>query len=266
MSQCVNRCRGGKFLVVMRPARNILDDLSQTGLSLAQLTLVAELMAATAAEAARGPEETKEARAKRLAAERQARKRAGDSVTKRDSSVTGQEGTNTEDSVTERDIVTESHADTRAHVGDINPTSEDTCVGGGVGSASERDQSDDWPAGDHARQLVEAAASPWLDPNKSQNLIISAGLIESWRRRGASWTKHVVPVVVHLAKQHHEPINHWKFFQPAIARAVAASRAEMELPDVVVPFRQTGPPSSRDEKISASWDYALEKIARDEQS
>lgn len=134
--------------------------------------------------------------------------------------------------------------------------------GGGVGAR----EPDDWPDGDHVRLLVEAAMSPWLDPAKSHGLILTAGRLEGWRRRGASWQRHVIPVVTTLAKANGEPISSWQFFEKALGRAVKASRAELELPDGVVSLHATGPPRTIDEKSSASWDYAIAKIAKDEQS
>lgn len=126
-------------------------------------------------------------------------------------------------------------------------TTELPCVGGGVGDARERDEpTNDWPEGDLAELLIAAADSPWLDRQKSLTLITSAGRIEAWRRRGASWVRHILPVVTTLAKTHGQPISSWQFFEPAIGRAVKASRTDMDLPDTIVPFRGTGPPSITD--------------------
>jgi len=155
----------------------------------------------------------------------------------------------------------------RVCVGDNNPNSEDTCSGGGVGGGA-RDgvtETNDWPEGDLAALLVEGAASPWLDPQKSPSLVISAGRIAAWKRRGASWRLHVLPVVTTLAKQHGEPISHWKFFEKAIGRAVQASREELVLPEGVVPLRPGGRAKSRDEQNTEAWDYAIARIAQDEQ-
>jgi hypothetical protein len=152
-----------------------------------------------------------------------------------------------------------------ARVGDITSNLEDTCsVGGGVGGgASERETepTDDWPDGDPAGLLVAAAASPWLDPNKSPNLVLTAGRIGAWKRRGASWRQHVLPVVTTLAKSHGEPIGSWQFFEKAIGRAVQASRADLVLPDGVVSIRSTGPPRTIDEKSSAVWDEMERRFA-----
>lgn len=159
-----------------------------------------------------------------------------------------------------RDQDGDSRRDTScARVGDNNPNLDTTgSVGGGVGVERERDQSDEWPA-DPWQALVEAADSPWLDPQKSLSLVTTAGRVEAWKRRGASWSRHVLPVVTALAKQHGAPISSWQFFEPAIGRAIQASRAEMELPDVVVPFRSTGPPSLTD-RIAAEHAEARRRV------
>jgi len=66
--------------------------------------------------------------------------------------------------------------------------------------------------------------------------------LTAWRRRGASWKRHVLPVVTSLANLQGEPISSWQFFEKAIGRAVSASRAELEVPEAgqVIPLRPGG--------------------------
>jgi hypothetical protein len=133
-----------------------------------------------------------------------------------------------------------------ARVGDNNLPLEDTCSGGGGVERERASPTDDWPEGDLGKLLVDAADSPWLDPQKTPNLIITAGRIAAWKRRGASWSQHVLPVVTALAKLHGEPIATWQFFEKAIGRAVKSSRADMDLPEGVVPLRPGGGASITD--------------------
>lgn len=150
-----------------------------------------------------------------------------------------------------------------ARDGDIITNSELVGGGGGVGNAGEP-VSDDWPD-DPVERLIEAAASPWLDPQKSPGLVLTSGRLSAWKRRGAGWRSHVLPVVTTLARQASSPINTWKFFEPALGRAVKASRDELELPDGVVRMpAATGPPRSFDERNTAMWDEAMRRIAEGE--
>lgn len=112
--------------------------------------------------------------------------------------------------------------------------------GGGVG-ASAPNTPDDWPAGDLVKALVAAVSSPWLDPQKSPGLITTSGRLPAWRREGASWEHDVVPVVTGLCAAQRSPVSTWKFFDAAMARAIAENHAAMKLPE---PSRQSrGPPS-----------------------
>lgn len=166
-----------------------------------------------------------------------------------------------------------SHVRTGAQV--VNPSlpslrSEELVVGGGVVGRERASQTDDWPEGkasDHAEQLIAAVASPWLDPCKSPDLVTTRGRVAAWKRDGASWEHDVLPVVTGLCANRRARISSWKFFDAAVARSIAENRAALEIPDGrVVPFRGTGPPRTIDEKSSASWDYAIARIAQDEQS
>lgn len=139
-------------------------------------------------------------------------------------------------------------------------------VGGGVGSASAIPASDDWPAGKadaHSRLLVELVASPWLDPQKSPDLVTTRGRIAAWRRDGASWEHDVLPVVTGLCANRRSRVSSWKFFDAAISRSIAENRAALEIPEACGQ-RQTGPPRSFDEKAAAAWDYATRRIAENE--
>lgn len=176
--------------------------------------------------------------------------------------------------------VTPSHAVSRGHA--VTPTDtaprtqvEDTSlpslrseeVVGGGGSASAIPVSDDWPSGKadhHAKLLVEAVASPWLDPNKSPDLVTTRGRVAAWKRDGASWEHDVLPVVTGLCANRRGRVSSWKFFDAAICRSIAENRAALEIPEARG-NRPTGPPRTIDEKSSASWDYAIAKIAQDEQ-
>lgn len=150
---------------------------------------------------------------------------------------------------------------TGARDGDITSNSE--LVGGGGGGSAGEPVSDDWPE-EPVDRLIEAAASPWLDLQKSHGLILSAPRLEAWKRRGAGWRSHVLPVVTTLARQATGPISSWKFFEPALGRAVKASRDELELPAGVVRMPSTGPPKSYDQQNAAMWDETMRRMAEGE--
>lgn len=151
---------------------------------------------------------------------------------------------------------------TYARDGDITSNSE-LVGGGGVGGNAGEAVSDDWPD-DPAGRLIEAADSPWLDPQKSPGLVLTAPRLAAWKRRGAGWRAHVLPVVTTLAKQATGPISSWKFFENALGRAVQASREDLELPAGVVRMPSTGPPRSYDQLNTAMWDEAMRRIAEGE--
>lgn len=115
---------------------------------------------------------------------------------------------------------------------------------GGGGERERASQSTDWPEGDGqqlAKLLVEACASPWLDPAKSLKLNTTLGRLLAWKREGASWALDVVPVVTGLCAFSKEPVGSWTFFDKAIARSIASNRAALEIPDGrVVPLRPAG--------------------------
>ncbi len=144
-----------------------------------------------------------------------------------------------------RDI---SHVGERAQgSGSFSSSLRSEEVGGG-GVERERAQipsSNDWPAGKaqhHAKLIVEAVASPWLDTSKSPDLVTTAGRIDAWKRAGASWEADVLPVVTTLCAKQRSRVGTWKFFDQAIARSIADNRAALEIPEGRA--RATGPPAN----------------------
>lgn len=176
---------------------------------------------------------------------------------------------------TSRGDVTETHHGDVSHVGErtqvVTPSlpslrSEELAVVGEC--ASERVSVDDWPTGkasDHADLLIATVASPWLDPSKSQDLVTTRGRVAAWKRDGASWEHDVLPVVTGLVAKRRARIGTWKFFDAAISQSIADNRAALEIPEAgtVIRMHATGPPRTIDEKSSASWDYAMKRIAED---
>lgn len=127
---------------------------------------------------------------------------------------------------------------------------------------------DDWPKGsakDHARLLVEAVGSPWLDPNKSLDLNTTHGRLAAWKRDGASWEFDVLPVVQKLAGNRRSRISSWKFFDAAIAQSIADNRAALEIPEAgkVVRLQSTGPPNDFLARQTAIRDEALKRVLKD---
>jgi hypothetical protein len=118
-------------------------------------------------------------------------------------------------------------------------------VGGGGGECERAPAFDDWPKPIPAwsHQLVEAVASPRLDPNKSLGLNTTAGRLAAWKAAGASWEHDVLPVVTALCAKQRTPISTWKFFDNAIGRSIADNRAALEIPAAGA-VRATGPPGS----------------------
>jgi hypothetical protein len=165
-------------------------------------------------------------------------------------------------------IKTLSDAEPRARVRDITSNSENNHQVGVVVSASAP-VSDDWPDGNahrHAALIVAEVASPWLDPHKSPGLVATEGQIAAWKAAGASWQFDVLAVVRASMAKRRQAVGSWRWFRDAVAQSIADNRAAMAIPEAtVIPIRPgTGPPTSRDEKISASWDYAIEKIANEQ--
>jgi len=165
-------------------------------------------------------------------------------------------------------VKTVSDADPRARVRELSPR---LVISGSDDADDARalDQpSDDWPAGsakDHAKALIAEVGSAWLDPNKSLDLNTTMGRLAAWKREGASWTHDVVPTVAKLCERNRKPVKSWKFFDGAIAQAIADNRAALSIPEArVVPLRPGGF-KSRDDLNTEAWDYAIARIAQDEQ-
>lgn len=124
-------------------------------------------------------------------------------------------------------------------------------LGGGVVRTLDATKDDDWPEGNHAALLVALIKSPWLDPNKSQGLVTTAGMVAGWRRNGASWEFDVIPVVTGLCAKRTQAISTWGYFKPALERTMADNRRELSMPQSVpAPQRSNGFPSLT-EKIGA---------------
>ncbi|MCR5876949.1 hypothetical protein [Phenylobacterium sp. J367] len=160
-------------------------------------------------------------------------------VTKRD---------NADNAVTKRE---EADVAPRTYAQVVNPISSSLRseeVGGGDGGETrERAQkpADDWPKGNGphlAKLLVEAAASPHLDLNRSPDLHTTVGRLIAWKREGASWEHDVLPVVTGVCAKQRSRISTWKFFDAAIARSIAENRAALEIPEARVAPRGQGPP------------------------
>ncbi len=109
---------------------------------------------------------------------------------------------------------------------------------------------DDWPPTARVlAELVEAVASPFLDPANSPGLIQTAGRLAAWKRDGASWAHDVLPVVTAVMSRRSEPVATWKFFDAAIARSIAENRAALALPQITTPEgrpnERAGTPAAR---------------------
>jgi hypothetical protein len=98
---------------------------------------------------------------------------------------------------------------------------------------------DAWPETDLAKSLCTEVASPWVDVDKSTSLILSGGVVASWKQAGASWSQDVVPVIRAMAAQRRQPISSWAYFDRAVLQALADRTRAVELPDAC----STGPPS-----------------------
>lgn len=116
---------------------------------------------------------------------------------------------------------------------------------GGVDARKPDQQPDAWPTGDAvtlAKLLVRTVASPWLDPNKSPDLVTTTGRIAAWKRDGASWEHDVLPVVTGLCANRRSAISSWKFFDNAMGRSIADNRAALAIPEASERRPSTGPP------------------------
>ena len=94
-----------------------------------------------------------------------------------------------------------------------------------------RESASDWPEGDPAKALVSEVSSPWLDPQKTPGLVLTAARVSAWRREGASWRDDVVPVVTANCQKRRSAVGSWQFFDAAIAQSIANNRARLEIPE-----------------------------------
>lgn len=128
-----------------------------------------------------------------------------------------------------------------------------------AGATSVCEPADDWPDRP-LPALIEAVASPWLDPAKSQGLVLTAGRMAGWRAAGASWEHDVVPAVSALAAKARRPISTWAYFSDAIAQSVAENRAALTIPEAHT-LRATGPPGlSLSDRIAAEHAEARRRV------
>jgi len=100
--------------------------------------------------------------------------------------------------------------------------------------ARAANEPDDWPEGkpqDHARLLCAEAATVNLDLARQPGLTTTLGRLHAWRIAGASWEHDVIPTVTALARKTRRPIASWKFFDDAVAQAVADNRTALTIPE-----------------------------------
>jgi hypothetical protein len=167
-------------------------------------------------------------------------------------------------------VKTPSDADaSRTRVRELSPRLVISGSDDDVDCASAISTSDDWPElkgrQTYAELLVERVASPWLDPAKSLDLVGTAGRVVAWKRDGASWEHDVVPVVTALCAKAGKRVGTWKYFDTSVAQTIADNRAALAIPEArVVPLRPGGFKSREDENRDG-WDYAIARLASDEQ-
>jgi hypothetical protein len=127
--------------------------------------------------------------------------------------------------------------------------------------AEAREAGSDWPAGkaaQHAKLLVEAVSSSRLDPSRMPDLVTTAGLLDAWKRCGASWEHDVLPVVTALTRKTGPPIRNWKYFDPAIAQSVADNRRALQIPAANGPrHERPDPPSPKFDRKQANLERSI---------
>ena len=220
---------------------SLIEDLIKAGTAPALVGRVVQAIA----EAAVPPADEERATKGAMRTRRWRDRKASQNVTERHGDVTGDASPKASQSVTDRHEASQP----RAHVRDISSNILDT---GQVVVVI----ADAWPRGnatDHMALLVEEAASPRLDPNKTPTLVTSAGRLPAWKRDGASWQHDVVPTVTVLARQRGSPIRSWTYFDDAIAQSIANYRRALEIPE-----HATAP---RNAKQSASDDNLARALA-----
>lgn len=180
----------------------------------------------------------------------------------------------------------DSHGDVSpscARVRDKTPKLVITNSASASSSAGEPDFEEpdlDWPESwppsrsylDQIEAVLRDAAAPAVNAAAPKLKIVSAILALGRSGKGprCELQLDVLPAIrACAAKTRPGSVSGWEFFRPAILEARDRRLAQTpEVADVarVVPFRGIGPPRTIDEKSSASWDYAIAKIAQDDQS
>lgn len=120
----------------------------------------------------------------------------------------------------------------------------------------------DWPEGDAAKALVSEVASPWLDPQKTAGLVLTAARVSAWRREGASWRDDVIPVVSTICQKRRGPISSWQFFDAAIAQSIANNRAELTIPEAGMAGSSGGQFMSAGQQAAAMRQAGTENLLR----
>ena len=76
--------------------------------------------------------------------------------------------------------------------------------------------------------VVEAIASPLLDPTKSLRLIETSTTVAKWLDAGADLELDVIPTVSRLMARRAEPVRTWAYFTAAVREAAAQRLAPVE--------------------------------------
>ncbi len=149
-----------------------------------------------------------------------------------------------------------------ARVRDITPNSEISGLAVVVEVSASDCATNDWPLGDPAKALIEAIASPRLDPSKSQGLITTAGRLAAWKREGASWQFDVLPVIQAALRKTGPPIGTWKYFDAAIAQSISDNRQALKIPEAHERHHPDQRPSPREESLRANYAGAMAAVNR----
>ncbi len=72
-----------------------------------------------------------------------------------------------------------------------------------------------------ADRVVEAIASPLLDPSKSLRLVETSTVVAKWIEAGADLELDVIPTVSRLIARRVEPVRTWAYFTSAVREAAA---------------------------------------------
>lgn len=180
-----------------------------------------------------------------------------------------------------RDVASDADAtssDPRARVRDNNPKLVTT--GSSVSaSSSEREPDFDWPDVwppsraylDALESLLRETAGEALNAAAPKLAIVAPILALGRSGRGprCELQLDVLPAIrACAAKVRPGSVVGWDFFRPAIVEARDKRLAAGDAPEVgaVIPFRGVGPPrKSREDENREAWDYAIARIAQDEQ-